>query len=35
MPSPELGGSASTDLTPSAVSCSLSAVVGWPGMTVV
>ena len=34
-PSPELGGCAFTDVTPSAVSSSLSAVVAWPGMTVV
>jgi len=31
----ELGGVAVTDFTPSALSCWLSVVVGWPGMTVV
>ncbi len=35
LPSPELGGLAVTDCTPSAVSWALSADVGWPGMTVV
>jgi hypothetical protein len=35
LPSPDRGGCAVTDVTPSAVSCALSADVGWPGMTVV
>ena len=35
VPTPELGGVAVTDFTPSAVSCWLSCAVGWPGITVV